>query len=91
MEGKAQPNHLVVCNLTYDGRSLGGVMPFTGRALTAVTRSNGKGEWHMGPFNLSLKSLYEKNSDTRLTLSAITVDADGNESQPTVTPVAYLP
>jgi hypothetical protein len=91
MRGRAPANDEVVCTLSYSSSSLGGVMPFSGNVLTAVTRSSGKGDWHMGPFTLRLKSLFGNGSDTRLTLAAVTVDADGNESQPDTEPVAYLP
>lgn len=89
MRGRALPGELVECTVSYASRSEGGIMPFTGKAMSADVYANKKGEWHMGPFRLQLKSLYEHNRDTDLTLSAVALDAGSHRSEPVEESVDY--
>jgi hypothetical protein len=91
MRGHAAADSFVVCSLRYSGTSTGGLMPFSGNAITARTRVDQSGSWHMGPFKVETPCLSAPDLDVDWLLTAVSVNASGDRSVSTVTPVDLQP
>ncbi len=88
-EGQALPGSLVRCTVSYDGQGEGGELPFSGTAFSLTAVADKNENWKMGPFTPDLRTLFARGVDTHFTVTAVTVDAAGNESAPVTAKLAY--
>ncbi len=89
--GHAEPGVKVLCTVSYETSSDGGVMPFSGTVLVAAAQADRHGQWKTGSYDLHLQPLFAHNRDTRIDLSVVAVDAAGKRSQPQTQRVDFYP
>ncbi|MCW3058916.1 MAG: copper amine oxidase-like protein [Capsulimonas sp.] len=84
VSGKASPNSIVRVKVDYTSKALGGLFGVNGSAGTKDVTADANGNWTASDLTLQTNSLFTRDRDTTFTVSATSVNAKGDESEPAV-------
>ena len=82
VEGTAAPGATVRVSINYVSKALGGLFSVNGSAGTKDVTADKDGKWKAEDLSLRTKSLFGQGQDTVFTISAVTVAANGDLSEP---------